>query len=1300
MKKRSALLALILAGLMSFSVFGTAACKKKPSGTNDGDGTQQGDTNKPDGDDDDNKKDDDNKDDDDKKDDDNKGDDDKKDDDNKGGDGDDTPETVLTTDTAISLVAGEKHTLTASDGVVWKSENTNIATVTSDGVVSAVAKGVAKITATKVGEKLTCTVIVLAASESSSSGTAKQPFSFNESVNIGSIDKVESGPAVSDPNAAEYAVTFSDGAVTQNVANGGLVVEPLVEYDGHYLMGWHKDSVNGAEYDFSQSVTAPLNLVAKWGDNQGLGLVQGNYESIALEWSGSVGEVKYKLSSESEWKPVDSELVRENGGSVRADILGLKAGKYDVQANGKTIKEIPVKAYDRSGYAHFKYTNGVGAYKDDGTLKDNALVIYVTNDNKNNVLEYVYRNGQKEDISKLLNATADSLGVTKGTQTGIGEILNNRRYSGNDRLGVGIAKLCEEYGAVAVRFIGTVKNTTNYVKGSETYGKTEINGLTWYAKSGDETPYNPDLKYAKGVAVPNGGTVNDNGSMARITNAHDVTIEGVGDDAVIQGWGFHFISSGNGLNSQAGSSFEVRNITFNEYPEDAIGFEGEAESKKITSPVKRCWVHNNTFLPGHCPSPAESDKGEGDGSCDFKRGYYFTASYNYFEYCHKTNLIGSADDSLQYNLTYHHNIWYQCGSRVPLIRRANVHFYNNYVFGDPSQKSTPYAHISKPSLSYVHSLRASCYLFSENNYYEGCKNILRGSEGGDGKFYGNTYYACSDTKTPFTEVDSRTQTVSNNCNDPTPGTGNSYATFDTDPNLFYYDASNKKTDVSLLDDSLSARLRTIFYAGAQGHGEITKKMQEMNNSKAVTKPGVTTAFKAKGQAYVFSVDARAVLTIDAIGEDPQVIRNDGKVYLAPFSGQRTVLLDAGTYMVCSGKKDKEITINSLSVEVDNEEAQAKRVAEAKRLIGNIPDDIKITSGTIIEQAQAAYENLITEAEREALGDVAERLLKAQVAYETVLIKYAMARIEYIGTVTIDSKADIEAASQAYSALKASAQAQVTNYSKLLEANEAFAEFEIASIKFGIDRLPDVSSLELLVDSKVAVELALELYNSAYESYGELDKDNRDGIDVSNLEASLKLLNEALDAIELAEQQAQNLADFNALLGEMDVDDVDMTKAGQLKALYGALTTEQVATLTAEQKTKYEAIVAAYNEYLSQAVSVTFIDGKPSNDVIKSVGTKQSKKSTSLVVHAYGETALDSGLKFEDGTVFELTLTTKMTVSFYLLNNNSLSVNDNALEVTQVNGDNVATVTLEAGTYTIKRAKSEASLYYMTLVPAK
>ena len=281
----------------------------------------------------------------------------------------------------------------------------------------------------------------------------------------------------------------------------------------------------------------------------------------------------------------------------------------------------------------------------------------------------------------------------------------------------------------------------------------------------------------------------DNGHMARMRNLKNITVEGVGEDAQIKGWGFHFMTGSDAVNGQ-GKSFEVRNLTFNEYPEDAIGMEGVQEGGKITGSVERCWIHHNTFLPGYCASPAESDKKEGDGSCDFKRGEYFTASYNYFEYCHKTNLVGSSDDSLQYNLTYHHNMWYQCGSRIPLTRQANVHFYNNYVCGDSTESTTPYSHISKPSLSYVHSLRANCYIFTEGNYYEGSKNITEKS-GGVAKGWNNMYYANIGTNT-IVNATTRDQIVSNSCAYGTT----KYDKFDTNPAQFYYDAKKQKERLS------------------------------------------------------------------------------------------------------------------------------------------------------------------------------------------------------------------------------------------------------------------------------------------------------------------------------------------------------------------------------------------------------------------------------------------------------------------------------------------------------------------------
>lgn len=95
---------------------------------------------------------------------------------------------------------------------------------------------------------------------------------------------------------------------------------------------------------------------------------------------------------------IDRELIRDYDSYVRADALGLAKGTYSVKVVGvdeqgveiagseNTATDIAVVNYDRRGYAHFgDYGSGVGAYKDDGTLKDNAKVLYVTSNNFNTV---------------------------------------------------------------------------------------------------------------------------------------------------------------------------------------------------------------------------------------------------------------------------------------------------------------------------------------------------------------------------------------------------------------------------------------------------------------------------------------------------------------------------------------------------------------------------------------------------------------------------------------------------------------------------------------------------------------------------------------------------------------------------------------------------------------------------------------------------------------------------------------------------------------------------------------------------
>ena len=118
-------------------------------------------------------------------------------------------------------------------------------------------------------------------------------------------------------------------------------------------------------------------------------------ESAYAEWTEDGSDsynVYYSGAGKSDVK-VDAALVRNYGSKWRVDVPGLKAGDYTLKIasvkGGKegaaaTTKALAVKAHDRSGFA---FSNGhvPGAYKADGTLKDGAVIIYITEATKNSV---------------------------------------------------------------------------------------------------------------------------------------------------------------------------------------------------------------------------------------------------------------------------------------------------------------------------------------------------------------------------------------------------------------------------------------------------------------------------------------------------------------------------------------------------------------------------------------------------------------------------------------------------------------------------------------------------------------------------------------------------------------------------------------------------------------------------------------------------------------------------------------------------------------------------------------------------
>jgi len=194
-------------------------------------------------------------------------------------------------------------------------------------------------------------------------------------------------------------------------------------------------------------------------------------------------------------------------------------------------------------------------------------------------------------------------------------------------------------------------------------------------------------------SVPNTG-----GSLLNVRNMSNITFEGVGDDAVINGWGFHIIGSNN---------IVVRNLTFQWYPDDAILVQGadgsaiaysiyngnlvedEPDRNSFSYTSHNIWIHHNRFYRGSKRIGAESDQVRGDGAIDSGSGVTFmTVAFNHFVYTDKTALHNGANTNTFARLTWHHNWFQNSNSRTPWTRVALVHLFNNFYDNSGTARAT------------------------------------------------------------------------------------------------------------------------------------------------------------------------------------------------------------------------------------------------------------------------------------------------------------------------------------------------------------------------------------------------------------------------------------------------------------------------------------------------------------------------------------------------------------------------------------------------------------------------------------
>ena len=74
----------------------------------------------------------------------------------------------------------------------------------------------------------------------------------------------------------------------------------------------------------------------------------------------------------------------------------------------------------------------------------------------------------------------------------------------------------------------------------------------------------------------------------------------------------------------------------------------------------------------------DADKIHGDGPLDVKSGCTWVSSaYNHFYQTDKSNGVGFGKDTDALVMTYHHNFYDACGSRMPRISYVSMHVFHS-----------------------------------------------------------------------------------------------------------------------------------------------------------------------------------------------------------------------------------------------------------------------------------------------------------------------------------------------------------------------------------------------------------------------------------------------------------------------------------------------------------------------------------------------------------------------------------------------------------------------------------------------
>lgn len=468
----------------------------------------------------------------------------------------------------------------------------------------------------------------------------------------------------------------------------------------------------------------------------------GELEAAYVEWTAADGAEWYNVyvspEGENDWEKLDAPLVRQYKNYYRADAVGLAAGSYD-------MKVVPA-------------------------------------------------DGNGTEMAQQ-SATAGKITVFAHERAGYGFYGGSASGAYNDdgtlREGAKVIYVTAETAKTVTATVTKGKVTDDYT-GFQAILKAREN-------SQDKTPL--CFRIVGKVSIDDTDKLESSAEGLQIKGTEGITIEGVGNDATIFGFGMLI---------RACDNVEVRNLGILNCLDDGVS---------IDTDNTHLWIHNNDIFYG---KKGSGDKAKGDGALDTKLSSLITHSYNHFWDCGKCNLQGMKGEKTDNRITYHHNWYDHSDSRHPRIRTCTVHIYNNYFDGNAK---------------YGVGVTMGASAFVENNYFRSTAAMrpmmssgqgtdaqgdgtFTGEDGGMIKAYGNTYDCPASNLKLLTQKNTTADNI--DCyeaatrDEIVPATyktkagGTTYNNFDTADDMYEY----------TVDTAEQARVKVMRYAGRVDGGDF------------------------------------------------------------------------------------------------------------------------------------------------------------------------------------------------------------------------------------------------------------------------------------------------------------------------------------------------------------------------------------------------------------------------------------------------------------------------------------------------